>query len=191
MFFLRSDVSSEININQFRQWRLPSIKMRPEQNYQYLPRRHSRDDIARGRGLTTFGITYLSIYWTIHSLATTHQATLHLISSADLLFGQWLVEEHIHNRVGQSRELSTITQAQFLCSGATLDTAARTLRPRENCRHFAYDILNWIFLNENVWISRKISLKFVPKFPIDSKSKSKITLTLTLNRPQNCVLGCC
>ena len=33
---------------------------------------------------------------------------------------------------------------------------------------FADDILMCIFLNENVWISIEISLKFVPKGPIDS-----------------------
>ena len=37
-----------------------------------------------------------------------------------------------------------------------------TLRPRQNGRHFPDDIFKWIFLNENVWISSKISLKFVP-----------------------------
>ena len=37
-----------------------------------------------------------------------------------------------------------------------------TLRPRQNGRHFAYDIFKCIFLNENVWILFKISLKFVP-----------------------------
>ena len=31
-----------------------------------------------------------------------------------------------------------------------------------NGRHFADDIFKWIFLNENVWIPIKISLKFVP-----------------------------
>ena len=36
-------------------------------------------------------------------------------------------------------------------------------RPGQNFRHFADDILKCIFLNENVWISHKISLKFVPK----------------------------
>ena len=41
-----------------------------------------------------------------------------------------------------------------------------TLRPRQNGRHFADDIFKCIFLNENVWISIKISLKFVPKGPI-------------------------
>ena len=42
-----------------------------------------------------------------------------------------------------------------------------TLRPRQNRRRFADDIFKWIFLNENVWISINISLKFVPKSPID------------------------
>ena len=42
-------------------------------------------------------------------------------------------------------------------------THFNTLRPRQNGRHFPDDILKWIFLNENVWISIKISLKFVPK----------------------------
>ena len=45
-----------------------------------------------------------------------------------------------------------------------------TLRPRQNCRHFPDDIFKWIFLSENVWISIKISLKFVPKFPINNIS---------------------
>ena len=43
-----------------------------------------------------------------------------------------------------------------------------TLRPRENERHFADDILKCTFMNENVWISIKISLKFVPKGPINN-----------------------
>ena len=38
-----------------------------------------------------------------------------------------------------------------------------TLRPRQNGRHFADDIFKYIFLNENLWIPIKISLKFVPK----------------------------
>ena len=42
------------------------------------------------------------------------------------------------------------------------------LRPRENGRHFADDILKCIFLTENVWIPIEISLKFVPKGPIDN-----------------------
>ena len=37
-----------------------------------------------------------------------------------------------------------------------------TLRPRQNGRHFADNIFKCIFLNENVWISIKISQKFIP-----------------------------
>ena len=43
-----------------------------------------------------------------------------------------------------------------------------TLRPRQNGRHFPDDIFKWIFLNENVRISINISLKFVPKGPINN-----------------------
>ena len=42
------------------------------------------------------------------------------------------------------------------------------LRPRQNGRHFADDTFKHIFLNENVRISIKISLKFVPKGPINN-----------------------
>ena len=38
-----------------------------------------------------------------------------------------------------------------------------TLRPTRNRRHFADDIFKCIFVNENVWISINISLKFVPR----------------------------
>ena len=43
-----------------------------------------------------------------------------------------------------------------------------TLRPRQNGRHFADDIFMCIFLNEHVWIPIEISLKFVPKGPINN-----------------------
>ena len=43
-----------------------------------------------------------------------------------------------------------------------------TLRPRQNERHFADDTLKHIFLNENVRILLKISLKFVPKVRINN-----------------------
>ena len=42
------------------------------------------------------------------------------------------------------------------------------LRPRQNCGHFSNDIFKCIFLNENAWISLKISLKFVPKLRINN-----------------------
>ena len=43
-----------------------------------------------------------------------------------------------------------------------------TLRPIQNGRHFPDDIFKFIILNENVWISIEVSLKFVPKGPINN-----------------------
>ena len=54
-------------------------------------------------------------------------------------------------------------ELQVLCS-----PVINTLRPRQNRRHFADDIFKCIFLNKNVWIPIKISLKFVPQGPINS-----------------------
>ena len=42
-----------------------------------------------------------------------------------------------------------------------------TLRPRQDGRHFPNDIFKCIFLNENVHISIRISLKFVPRGPVN------------------------
>ena len=54
---------------------------------------------------------------------------------------------------------------QCLCN---IKTTLNTLRLRLNGRHFPGDIFKWIFLNENVWISINISLKFVPRGPINN-----------------------
>ena len=43
-----------------------------------------------------------------------------------------------------------------------------TLRPRQNGRLFPENILKRIFMNENVWISIKMSLKFALKGPINN-----------------------
>ena len=42
-----------------------------------------------------------------------------------------------------------------------------TLRPRQNGRYLAANIFKCIFLNENISISLKMSLNFVPKFQIN------------------------
>ena len=47
------------------------------------------------------------------------------------------------------------------CNHLSVTWILNTLRPTQNCRHFADDIFKYIFLNENVWISLKISLIFV------------------------------
>ena len=47
--------------------------------------------------------------------------------------------------------------------GISYHLSLYTLRLRQNGHQFVNDIFKCIFLNENVWISIKISLKFVPK----------------------------
>ena len=56
-----------------------------------------------------------------------------------------------------------------------------TLRPRRNW-HFADDIFKCIFLNENVWIPIKISMKFVPKGPINNTPYSVQATSHYLNQ---------
>ena len=62
-----------------------------------------------------------------------------------------------------------------MCTYAVLETSSihqvthklwlNSLRPRRNRCHFTDDIFKCSFLNENVLISIKISLKFIPKGP--------------------------
>ena len=56
-----------------------------------------------------------------------------------------------------------------LCNiGYLPETHLNTLRLRQNGRHFTDNIFRCIFFNENVWISIKISLKFVAKGPVNN-----------------------
>ena len=61
--------------------------------------------------------------------------------------------------LGTLREVSWI-----ICNNHMVNT----LRPRQNGRHFLDDIFKCIFLNETVWISIQISLRFVTKVPINN-----------------------
>ena len=56
----------------------------------------------------------------------------------------------------------TCTDEQIFC--------VNTLRPRQNGLHFADDIFERIFVNENVRISVTIPLKFIPNVPINNIS---------------------
>ena len=47
-------------------------------------------------------------------------------------------------------------------SSGSHKSSFNTLRPRQNGQYFADDILKCILLNENLWIWKKISLKYVP-----------------------------
>ena len=59
----------------------------------------------------------------------------------------------------------------FVCysmSKQTISADINSLRPRRNGHFNADDIFKCIFLKENVWNPTKISLKFVPKGPINN-----------------------
>ena len=49
-----------------------------------------------------------------------------------------------------------------------MEHVINTFRPRQNGRRFADDIFKCIFLNENIWITIGISLKFFPRGPINN-----------------------
>ena len=100
----------------------------------------------------------------------------YLVSSATY-FTPWHVVDKqystMSSRHGCGFAVNTYTRARYsyilghdkhksFCS-----RALNTLRPRQQGRRFADDTFKRIFLNENVKISIKISLKFVPKGPIN------------------------
>ena len=67
-----------------------------------------------------------------------------------------------HPLTGKTSLYSAGPQNPFYNQNVSLPSF-NTLRPRQNGLHFANDIFIRIFFNKNVWISIKISLKFVPE----------------------------
>ena len=70
-----------------------------------------------------------------------------------------------------SRSLSRKTTETFRALhywSFVLGNHLNSLRPKQNGRHFPDAIFKCIFFNENTWISIKISLKFVPRVPINN-----------------------
>ena len=74
----------------------------------------------------------------------------------------WIHYEQLHNHNKAKHNKTMCIFLGIYCR------CINTLRPRQDGRYFAYDVLKCIFLNENVWISLKIPLKFVPKSPVNN-----------------------
>ena len=87
---------------------------------------------------------------------TTHQAENPRQASCHDILNQTFKGSHTH------------TELQITSVFMWTSMLFNTLRPRQNGRHFPDDIFKWISLNENVWISINISLKFVPRGPINN-----------------------
>ena len=86
--------------------------------------------------------------------------------SAPILFLSQIGRNYVYNMISlffivflESCAIDQLIATQIL--------PLNTLRPRQNGRHFPDDTFKRIFVNENVRISIKISLKFVPKGPIN------------------------
>ena len=62
----------------------------------------------------------------------------------------------------------SIANALEILQDCNFSFPVNTLRPKQNGRYFVDNIFKCIFLNEIVWIPIKISLKFVPKCPINN-----------------------
>ena len=73
------------------------------------------------------------------------------------------LKRHMATHTGEKPFRSTVCGNSF-----TQSSALNSLRPRPNRLYFADDIFKCIFLNENVSVAIKISLKFVPKGPISN-----------------------
>ena len=67
-----------------------------------------------------------------------------------------------------SGQMLILTRIGYLDIIQAMSLTDNSVRPRQNGHHFTDDILKCILLNEKVWISINISLKFVPKGPINN-----------------------
>ena len=102
----------------------------------------------------------------IDKLRCTHNA--HIIcmglSGVDYLVELWKVKEV----VSWYSMVQDYMMLHAICGGLRwAQNRLNTLRQRQNGRHFPDDIFKCFFLIENVPIAIKISLKFVPKGPIN------------------------
>ena len=100
--------------------------------------------------------------WVINDFPVFFQSCL----GQHMSFGSWFVDHYqVLNPTGGGLLLHSINHTWQSYRSLV---GINTLRLRQNGRHFADDIFKCIFLNENVWISLKISLKFVPMGPINN-----------------------
>ena len=80
-----------------------------------------------------------------------------------------LTLDQFHRRCSRYQLVKWIWTLCFTITSTSLRGQwVNTLGPRQNGRHFADDIFECIFVNENVWVPIIISLKFVPKGPINN-----------------------
>ena len=111
----------------------------------------------------------VSIWWRHHVVGGWLWHNLKKCRDATFVVSHWREAAVITNSGTASDERGGImTSLGFRWLIGKFVYRINTLRPKQNGRHFADDTFKYIFLNENVIISVKISLKFVPKGPINN-----------------------
>ena len=103
-----------------------------------------------------------------HNKVTANDVDIQLLAVSQYWFRWWMACGWICWTGRQAITWTSAEQDLWCHSYEVTSPWVNSLRPRQNGRHFADDIFKCIFLNENVWISIKISLKFVPKGPINN-----------------------
>ena len=90
------------------------------------------------------------------------------LKSRGLLSMSWFVDSLKHFSKRETKTKLVLRGKQAMNISFLRYQAFDTTRPRQNGRHFTDDIFKWIFVNENVWNFIEISLKFVPRCPINN-----------------------
>ena len=116
--------------------------------------------------ISAMHVDHVSIYLLVHS------CNIHLSRTQTCLTKNMTLSQSFSQRQWQ---LSFLHLSTRLCPGISSafsmeipQSDINTLRPRQNGCRIADDTFKRIFLNENVRISIKISLKFVPKGQINN-----------------------
>ena len=78
------------------------------------------------------------------------------------------VQNYIFFSLPKRQWVNSVKLGETKMCGLGIIAWVNTLGSRQNGRHFPDDMFKCIFLNENVWITIKVSLTFVPKGPINN-----------------------
>ena len=113
-----------------------------------------------------WNILCLCSYWTVREAQD--KSTHGCICLDKYLWHELALYCDIRNKAANTRIAFVGDECETETYVREVPVLLNTLRPRQNGRHFADDIFKCIFLNENVWIPIQISLKFVPKSPINN-----------------------
>ena len=96
-----------------------------------------------------------------------------LNTTPNILEKTWSTLNHVvyfvlkfHGSMLETVQLATSQWRQGITGTSAIAHPVNTLRPIQNGRHFPDNNFKCIFLDEDVWISVKISLIFVPNGPI-------------------------